>query len=427
MKKAIVIVVLFLLLASALFAGGAKESEEAGAAPVTIVFADWQFLESNRKPELEGWIKDFMAENPSITVKSQEAPFAKYDDSILTQLKAGAGPDVFRMTAFNFLRWIKDGYLEPLDEHLGDMIKKIEWTRTFSKAKVDGKTYGLLCELVPYGGLVYVKSYLEGAGAKPPTTPDEFYETIQKTDTYLKSSKKFTFSYIHPFNLANPVYIMQQGMIIVNGFGGLIVKNGKFAVNDADFVAGVKYLKKLYDSGMVPVGTEFGAQRSAYLKGEAAMVIDGIYWPAIVKGNDEALYKDLGVIKPPFPYAYSPYEDDWDVMNANSSKEKKDAAAKFLRFIYSTGRVDNSFPISGVPAGTRSSVKLAKDTNPWVDVYLNAEAEKNWVDVVLPGFELGTFEIRKIIADYWSEVFTGKSSAQEAMDKCQAELEKRFK
>lgn len=422
MKRLWIILVIF-LLPFVLFAEGAQEEKEE---TVEIVYANWQFLESNRKPELEGWISDFQVEYPNIIIKTMEIPFAKYDDNILTQLKGGAGPDVFRLTAFNFLRWAKEGYLEPLDEHLGDMIDSFQWTKSFNNAIIDGKTYGLLCELVPYGGLIYVKSYLEKAGAAVPKTPDQFYDAIMKLDAYAKKSKEFTFAYIHPFNLSNPVYLMQQGMIIVNGFGGLIVQDGKFTVNDDNFIAGVQYLKKLYDSGAVPVGTEFGTQRTAYLQGEAAMVLDGIYWPAIVKGASQELYEDIGVIKPPFPYDYSPYEDDWDVMNANSSDRKKDAAAKFLRFIYETGRVDNSFPISGVPAGTGTSVALAKKNNPWVDVYLNSTAESNWVDVVLKGFENETFEIRKIIADYLSEVLTGKMSAEDAMNKCQEELETRF-
>lgn len=404
------------------FAAGVASAEE----KTEIVYANWQFLESNRKPELEGWIRDFEAEYPNIKIKTMEIPFAKYDDNILTQLKAGAGPDVFRLTAFNFLRWSKEGYLEPLDEYLGDVINSFEWTLSFEKAQRGGKTYGLLCELVPYGGLVYVKKYLDAAGARVPRNPEQFYDAVIKLDAYAKKSKEFTFAYIHPFNLANPVYLMQQGMIIVNGFGGRIVRDGKFAVNDGRFIDGVKFLKKLYDSGAVAVGTEFGAQRTAYLKGQAAMVLDGCYWPAMVKVNNEELYEEIGVVRPPFPSNYYPYEDDWDVMNANSSNEKKQAAANFLRFIYETGRVNNSFPISGVPAGTMASVKLAKEAFPWIDVYINPVAEAYWEDVILEGFEDPTFEIRKVIADYLAEALTGKSEVEEAMNKCQAELERRF-
>ena len=146
--------------------------------------------------------------------------------------------------------WAKAGYLQPLNNLVQYDLSKISAQQ--SLARIDGKDYAIMFTGFPYAGLIYNKALFEKAGVTVPKTPDELIEVAKKLTT------SDQWGLIHPTDFGNLSYIMQGGMIVINGFGGRIYKEDdptKPAVpvaNEPGFVDGLNYLKRIYNSGATP-------------------------------------------------------------------------------------------------------------------------------------------------------------------------------
>jgi len=387
-------------------------------AEVTIKYANWQWLEKGRLDILQGFVDKFEAANPGVKVEKVPTPYSAYNDALSTSFEAGGGPDVFFIQDMALVSWIERGYLEPLD----NWITLEDYAEAFPPqqvtAKKDGKTYAVIYEGFPYGALIYNKVLLDKANVDVPKTPDEL---LMVSDAVFEATGKTGLA--HPTNFANPSYIMQGGMIVIEGFGGRIVKDGKFAVKEPEFVKGVEFLKEIYNLKSHPAGMQFGLQRQQFLDGEAAMVMDGSYWPGMCRTASEELYENIGVARVPFTDPASPFETNWYAINAESSEQKKEAAAKFIQFLLEPEQANKWATISGIPGLTFTYDAVEKE-NPWFEVY--AEVSPYGVVRPLPGYEGDTPEIRRIVADSISFAMSGKVSPEEAMNKLQDDLEKRF-
>jgi ABC-type glycerol-3-phosphate transport system substrate-binding protein len=162
-------------------------------------------------------------------------------------------------------------------------------------------------------------------------------------------------------------------------------------------------------------------QRQQFLAGDAGMVMDGSYWPAIVKLNNADLYENLGVAKLPFPHLATPFETNWFAVGANS--KKKELAAKFVDFMLRP-EIANEWAVSGSIPGLTYTYKAVTEAYPWFKIYEDASP----FGLVRPvtGHEADTNEINKMIADSIASAMSGQQSVQEAMDNLQKELEARF-
>jgi multiple sugar transport system substrate-binding protein len=385
-------------------------------ANVTLKYANWQWLESGRSDVLQEFVDAFEAENPDIKIEKVAIPYSSYNDALLTQFEAGSGPDVMFVQDMALIPWIDRGYLAELDG-LIDMEKfKDYFLVQQSTAVKDNKNFAVIYEGFPYAGLSYNKILFEEAGIGVPKTPEELLEA---SDAIYEATGKP--GLIHPTNLSNPSYIMQGGMIVVMGFGGRIVKDGKFAVTEPEFIKGVEFLKKIYNLESTPAGTEFGVQRQQFLAGDAGMVMDGSYWPSIVKLNNPDLYEHLGVANLPFPDPASPFETNWYAVNANS--ENKEAAAKFVEFLLQPDQANKWAVISSIP-GLTYTYDAVQQEYPWFKVY--SDVSPYGVVRMLPGYESHTPEIRRMVADAISSAMSGQESSEKAMKRLEKDLINRF-
>ncbi len=406
-KRAVAFVFVFMLLVT--FAGVA-------GAQTTIKYANWQFQEQGRAEILDEFMKAF-EEKTGIKVEKMSIPYSSYNDALATQFEAGQGPDVLFVQDLALVPWMKKGYLADL----GSIMDLKKWEEYLpvqqSYATLDDKTYALIYEGFPYAGMIYNKELLEKAGVEVPTTPDEL---LAVSDAVFNATGKP--GLIHPTDLSNAAYIMQGGMIVIHGFGGVIVNDeGEFMVNAPEFVQGVDFLRKIYHLKSTPAGMQFGVQRQQFLAGDAAIVLDGSYWPSIVKMNNPELYEKTGVAKLPFPKPESPFETNWYAINANS--KNKDAAAQFVAFLFEPENANRWAVISSIP-GLTSTYDAVIEEYPWFKVY--AEASPAGIGRMLPKHEADTPEINKMVADAIGVAMSGQKTPQEAMDQLQKDLETRF-
>jgi len=363
---------------------------------ITITYANWQFLEPARSDVLKEFIAKFEQQYPNIRVEQMAIPYSTYNDAIATQFEAGAGPDILFVQDMALIPWLEQGYFVPLNDLIDLSKYEDEFPEQEALAVRNGEVYAIIYEGFPYNALIINKRLLDATGA---------------------------FGLIHPTNCSNRSYIMQGGMIVIEGFGGRIVKDGHFAVNDPEFVQGVEFLKQIFDSRGTPVGMMFGQQRNAFLAGQAAMVLDGSYWPSIVRGAAPEVYKDLVVVHTPFPDQAGPFETNWYAISANSDRQHQEAAAKFLEFLLAPEQANKWARISAIP-GLKFTYQAVLEENPWFQVY--ADVAPNGIPRPLPGYEAQTLEIRKMVADYICYATLGQMSPQEAMDELQRKLIETF-
>jgi len=385
---------------------------------ITITYANWQFLEPARSDVLKEFIAKFEQQYPNIRVEQMAIPYGTYNDAIATQFEAGAGPDILFVQDMALIPWLEQGYFASLN----DLIDLSEYEGEFPEQEAlavrNGEVYAIIYEGFPYNALIINKRLLDEAGVDIPKTPEEL---IAASNAVYDTTGAF--GLIHPTNCSNRSYIMQGGMIVIEGFGGRIVKDGHFAVNDPEFVQGVEFLKQIFDSRGTPVGMMFGQQRNAFLAGQAAMVLDGSYWPSIVRGAAPEVYKDLVVVHTPFPDQAGPFETNWYAISANSDRQHQEAAAKFLEFLLAPEQANKWARISAIP-GLKFTYQAVLEENPWFQVY--ADVAPNGIPRPLPGYEAQTLEIRKMVADYICYATLGQMSPQEAMDELQRKLIETF-
>lgn len=389
-------------------------------AKTTITFGSWQFLNPNAERILLNFIKEFESKNPEIEIETMVVPFSSYNEKLTTQLRAGVGPDLMFLRELTLVPWAKAGYLQPLNDLVQYDLSKIAGQQ--SLARIDGKDYALMYTGFPYAGLIYNKALFEKAGLTVPKTPDELIEVAQKLTT------SDQWGLIHPTNFGNLSYIMQGGMIVINGFGGSIYKGkigemAKPAVTDSGFVEGLKYLKRIYDSGAVPKGLDFRQQRQLFIQGKAAMVLDGVYWPFIVKSQNPAVSEQLGVAPLPFPDPATPWEMNFYAINANSKHLEE--TAKLLEFLMQPETQATWASEQGTFTSGLDSVNMMGSKYPWTKIY--ADAIPYSIIGVIPGFESKTPEIRNVVAEFITEAMSGKSSPEEVANNLQTELLKMMK
>jgi ABC-type glycerol-3-phosphate transport system substrate-binding protein len=383
----------------------------------TLTYANWQFQETGRAEFIDKFVALFEKENPGVKVEKVSVPYSSYNDALATQFEARGGPDVLFVQDLALIPWIERGYLAELDSLIDLGRYKDSFPVQQQSAVRRDKTYGVIYEGFPYAGLSYNKKLFAEAGVEVPTTPDEFIAASDKI--FEKTGKP---GLIHPTDLSNASYIMQGGMIVIHGFGGKIVDDaGNFTVNKPEFVAGVDFQRRIYELKSTPSGIQFGVQRQQFLAGDAGMVMDGSYWPAIVKLNNAELYENLGVAKLPFPNPATPFETNWFAVGANS--KKKELAAKFVEFMLRP-EIADEWAVTGSIPGLAYTYKAVTETYPWFKIYEDASP----FGLVRPvtGHEADTNEINRMIADSIASAMSGQQSAQNAMDNLQKELEARF-
>jgi len=386
---------------------------------ITITYGSYQLLEESRNWWLRQNFEKFEQLHPDIKVEELAIPYSEYDSALATMFEAGAGPDCFSITGMSVIPWLANGYLAPLDDLIDFSKYEDEFVPQQALAVRDGKRYAVLYEAIPYA-LNINKRLLDEAGASVPRTPDEL---IAVSNTIY--DRTGAFGLIYGTNCANRTYLMQTFDPIYLGFGARIVRDGKFTVNEPQFIKAVEFLKRIFDSRGTPLGMPYGQQRNAFLAGQAAMTIDGCYWPGWVKGKAPEIYENLLVVPAPFPCRYGPLETSWIGVNANSDRAHQEAAAALLEFLYLEPEQANDWAlISGMPGGLKHTVEAVLDEYPWFEAY--AEVAPYGVPAPLPGYEAYTREIRDIVADYVCSACLGQRTPQEAMDELQRKLTETF-
>jgi len=392
------------------------------AEKTTIEFGNAWTLAPGQGDVWKAFIKKFNKENPEINVKVISIPYQEYGDKMKTLLAAGEAPDCFYLRNTTLKFWESMGWLEPLETYIDfkELMPKFCSPEVQMLAEIDGHMYALVTEIGEYAALFYNKRMFRDAGVTVPTNPQDFLDVALKLT---KAPDQYGF--ISANRPANPTYLMQHSMITIHGFGGKILQRGEFVVDDLDFIEGLEYYKKLYDSGVMPKQMPYTTQRKMFWAGKAAMCMDGGYWWGWTKRMNPETAKHMGVASLPYRDKSYPAEISWLAIAKDSPPEKKKAAAKFLKAYMEPEMQKNWFEINCHPCTMSYGITPEfKKEHPWIEEVL-LKVLPFGIPLTLPGYETQTEEIRKIVSDHIGEVLLSeKPNIRQIMRKARVEIEK---
>lgn len=304
----------------------------ARAQPVEIEY--WQYTFAQRVQAIDELIKRFEAANPGIKVKHTHVPYDDFRLKLAAAIPAGQGPDVVQL----FYGWLQDylkaGLLQPLPP---DQFDPAEIDREFfplvRQMKVNGQYYAVPTAVRSLA-LFWNKKLFRDAGldpARPPQTLDELVDTAKKLTTrdaggHLVQAGIALDMGLQDHHWLREVLIRQMGGQPYSTDGRTVAYNGPSGVRAVTWYTDLALRHKVGEFGFLTDGV------TAFRSGKAGLMIDGSFRLAAFDGQAGL---DYGVAElPAYEGKRANFASYWvNGITPRATGAKKDAAAKFLRFI----------------------------------------------------------------------------------------------
>jgi multiple sugar transport system substrate-binding protein len=349
MKKLTGIVTALVLIALSVpvFANGSAD----GAAPAgPVELTVWTHEDVNRKALEEKYIAEFMAANPSITVKYVTYPSDKIQDIINAGFAAKNGPDIFNMEINKAYPLLAAGFAAPVDTAASGYksqkaIIDAYMPGMLEPVTIDGKVYGLPLELTNWciylNKKIFIDAGLDPAKDYPKTWEDVMAvsEKLVKRDGQIITRRGFDFRYGD---------YLQSWLPMVEQLGGKLVSDdGKTAiVNDAAWLKALQYMADFGPNGKNLGSPTYTAARKVFDndKNEIAMSLSGLYQEQRMEAANPTFFNSKDWMVIPFPQwkdatkvVPNHYYGHYYMVNSQSSKAKQAASWKLIAFMLSHG------------------------------------------------------------------------------------------
>lgn len=223
----------------------------ARAAAKTLNF--WQFYAPGGPVASQSkWFEDTVNSwnaTHDVKIRLQYVPTGEYMNGtkLPTAFASGQGPDIFLISAGDFLRYYNGGALADLTPYMDAKARADFPESVIATRMVDGKIYALPMELEPMAFFYSIEAF-EKAGLNEhdvPKTWDSLLEVAKK----LTTSKRFGVLFD-----TNPGYYQNFTWypFMWEGGGDIVGKNGKSAFNSPATVAALKFWQDAVKSGAAP-------------------------------------------------------------------------------------------------------------------------------------------------------------------------------
>lgn len=286
----------------------------------------------------------FMAANPDITVTVDAINFSDYDTKLNTSLRAGQGPDAFRVNHPNVQAWVNAGYLADLTQPIADnqLDTSAFVPGLLDIGKVDGKQYALPVDTDArafwYNPKLLVEAGIVDAEgkAKPPQTWDELVESVGKF------KGKDTFGYVFRTDSDYAMAYEAVGPYLKTAGGEILTNDAEpkaVAGTDENTIAAVTLLQRVAATGAVPPGQANMSEQtsnSLFANAKVAMMTAGPWArAAIMEANPDLVFgTDYALAPIPTPQAggaSASTSGGWQ-FGINAASPNAAAAAKFMAF-----------------------------------------------------------------------------------------------
>jgi multiple sugar transport system substrate-binding protein len=387
--------------------GGSGGGGDAAAPGGPITYADWQIDGAGRGDALKAAVEGFAQSPGGSPVTIDQIAFPQYQDTLLTQIGGGTGPDVFNVTVDDFYNLQSQGLLGDLTgtvtQPASDFIAADRY------AFVDGKRYGVIHSVQNYA-LFINKDLFAKAGLNPPTTYDEF-----RADAHaLTTADTFGFALRHStsdpagwwYDLSNWVY----------GFGGRwSTDDGTPTVNSPAVKQGVAAFADMVASKDHPYGSDGATNRRMFWEGKLAMMIDNAAVPATLLGNNPTL--NLQVVKVPFPTDSTVIIPIFTATNADGKQPEQ--AGKFVDYWLSKPVQDklSTDTRGNIMATSLEPPQSLLAQSPWLQTF--SDGTKDAALALPAGFEENANQFRDAVLREIDQVITNGKPVDQALDDAQ--------
>lgn len=157
--------------------GGSKDANSGNVVRIAM----WNPDQIAIMKEIE---KKYEEKNPGVDIQIEETTFKDHFQKLETQAQGDVMPDLFTMNGPNFMKFVTNGVLKPLDDHIDKMkINKDDYPQGLVDLySYEGKLYGIPKDW-DLTGLFYNKELFDKAGVDYPTpdwTWDDFASAAEK-------------------------------------------------------------------------------------------------------------------------------------------------------------------------------------------------------------------------------------------------------
>jgi len=411
-----VVVCLFLIVSGITYAGAAEKSGE-----ITIWSWDPNFNIPIMKEAAERYAKD----NPKVTFEITDLAKADVEQKLHINLASGvtAGlPDIVLIEDYNAQK-----YLQSYPGAFADLTDKIKFS-DFANYKVglmtlDGKVYG-----VPFdsgvSGLFYRTDYLEKAGYKPEDlnniTWDKFIEIGKKVKE--KTGKAMIGFGLDDGGLMR-IMMQSAGKWYFDDKGNVNLAN-----NDA-LKEAFKTYKAIVDSGIIKKTSGWSEWVAAFNNGDTASVVTGVWIIGSVKADQASSGKWKVAATPRLNIAGAVNASNlggssWYVLE---NSKNRDLAIDFLNQIYANDidfyqkiLMDRGAVGTYLPAQSGTAYSKEDEFFSGQKVYTDFSG---WIKAI-PSINYGiyTYEADAAIFTVMPDVYSGKISIEDALEKAEEQL-----
>ncbi|MBO0993270.1 ABC transporter substrate-binding protein [Bacillus sp. SD088] len=290
---------------------------------------------------IKGLIEQFNQTNEDNIEVTQKIMSEDYVQSIDLAFSSNQAPDILN-PKFDFINMAKKGYFEPLDDYMSDEMKE----RFKDTLRENANVYnGNIVTLPNYGTtirLVYNQELFNQAGIdNPPETLSEMVEAAKRITEVGKKDGIYGFA----LNFKNPISAMERSVRNILQRSGYGVDGFNFKTGEYEF-AGYKEVitafKQMYDDGSMLPGVEsldIDPLRAQFAEGKIGMYLS---YSAEMGVYENQFPTDIDWKAAPVPTINGEVKGkngmnggQWLAISSQSDQEKKDAAWKFLNYMYS--------------------------------------------------------------------------------------------
>ncbi len=389
-------------------------------APVTIEIFYPVAVDAPIAAILDGYIADFEAENPNITVEPVfSGGYGDVKTAIQTTVEGGGQPPALGlMLATDLYDLANAGIIAPLDDLAGDAAFLDDFFPAFMEnSYYDGDLWG-----IPFQRsvvlLYYNKDMFAEAGLDAPTSWDELAAAAQAL-TVSDTQWGIQWPSGWPYWLFQPLAI---------GAGQNIVGESDTEVffNDPKVIEAVQfYIDLSAEYGAMPAGVQgvWGTAPTDFASGQTAMIVHSSgSLPGILEQADF----EVGVMALPGKeagtYATVVGGGNLYIMDG-APQEQKEAAWKFIEFLTDADRAADFSVQTGYIAARQSSYE-SEAMQAYLAETPQAAAARDALQYAGREFSVQNLgEVRNIFHDYLQRAYNGEMSAADAMAAAQEEAD----
>ncbi len=353
-----------------------------------------------------------------------EVPFNDLQVKLMTELLAQTGKyDVAPVT--NAMVYPAAEYLEDLtDLFTKDLMDDLSPASIENMKDLKGVLRGMPTQNSSPANF-YRTDLLDAAGMKPPTTWDEYIEVTKALTIEPKDgSPKIWGSLIEASAKAIQPAFKLAGWFFQAG-GGLADADLKPTINRAENVVALQFIVDLINVHKVaaPESAEMTYEdvHNLFIQGRGGTAINWQYMVSMGQSSDQSVVKDKFSVAPvPMGKEKGVVVDHWGLVIPKDSKNK-DAAKQYVEFCLTKEMQQDLLTSEGLVARYSAmdpADPAVKKANPFIDAWVE---ELKWAKPLPKWEQLNNVMQRLSVA--MNDAVTGASSAQQALDDAQAEVE----